>query len=99
MTHLGHKLGVASYASWLELLLCMPSILKDSRADTLSASFNGMHQNQPKRQKKISAAKFARMQWDPGLRERKTITDYLAAALRSAIYDGQFGDQEELNQV
>jgi DNA-binding GntR family transcriptional regulator len=47
----------------------------------------------------ITAAKFARLQWDPRLRERKTITDYLATALRTAIYDGQFADQEELNQV
>ena len=39
------------------------------------------------------------MEWDPNLRERKTITDYLAAALRTAIYDGQFADNEELNQV
>jgi DNA-binding GntR family transcriptional regulator len=57
-----------------------------------------MDQGHPKRNPKISAAKFARLQWDP-LRERKTITDYLAAALRTAIYDGQFADQEELNQV
>lgn len=48
---------------------------------------------------KISSTKFDRMQWDPGLRERKTITDYLATALRTAIYDGQFADDEELNQV
>ena len=48
---------------------------------------------------KISSKKFERMQWDPGLRERKTMTDYLAAALRTAIYDGQFADNEELNQV
>jgi DNA-binding GntR family transcriptional regulator len=48
---------------------------------------------------KISSKKFERMQWDPSLRERKTTTDYLAAALRTAIYDGQFGDNEELNQV
>src|SRR5262245_61534976 len=47
----------------------------------------------------ISSKKFARMQWDPSLRERKTITDYLATALRTAIYDGQFEDNEELNQV
>ena len=39
------------------------------------------------------------MEWDPNLRERKTITDYLATALRTAIYDGQFADNEELNQV
>ena len=39
------------------------------------------------------------MRWDPILRERKTITDYLATALRTAIYDGQFADNEELNQV
>jgi DNA-binding GntR family transcriptional regulator len=39
------------------------------------------------------------MDWDPYLRERKTTTDYLATALRTAIYDGQFADNEELNQV
>ncbi|MGB8628944.1 MAG: GntR family transcriptional regulator, partial [Xanthobacteraceae bacterium] len=48
---------------------------------------------------KISSKKFERMEWDPNLRERKTITDYLATALRTAIYDGQFADNEELNQV
>src|SRR5579859_3385634 len=58
-----------------------------------------MKKNRPRRRAKISLAKFARMQWDPRLRDRKTITDYLAAALRTAIYDGQFADQEELNQV
>lgn len=47
----------------------------------------------------ISAKRFERMEWDPNLRERKTITDYLATALRAAIYDGQFADNEELNQV
>jgi DNA-binding GntR family transcriptional regulator len=47
----------------------------------------------------ITPKKFERLQWDPGLRERKTTTDYLAAALRTAIYDGQFADGEELNQV
>jgi hypothetical protein len=47
----------------------------------------------------ITPKKFERLQWDPGLRERKTITDYLATALRTAIYDGQFADGEELNQV
>jgi DNA-binding GntR family transcriptional regulator len=47
----------------------------------------------------ITPKKFERLQWDPGLRERKTMTDYLAAALRTAIYDGQFADGEELNQV
>jgi DNA-binding GntR family transcriptional regulator len=47
----------------------------------------------------ITPNKFERMQWDPGLRERKTTTDHLAAALRTAIYDGQFEDGEELNQV
>ena len=48
---------------------------------------------------KITPKKFERLQWEPGLRERKTTTDYLAAALRTAIYDGQFADGEELNQV
>jgi DNA-binding GntR family transcriptional regulator len=47
----------------------------------------------------ITPKKFERMQWDPSLRERKTTTDYLASALRTAIYDGQFADGEELNQV
>jgi DNA-binding GntR family transcriptional regulator len=49
--------------------------------------------------KQITPRKFERLQWDPGLRERKTTTDYIAAALRTAIYDGQFADGEELNQV
>jgi DNA-binding GntR family transcriptional regulator len=48
---------------------------------------------------RISSKKFERMEWDPVLRDRKTITDYLATALRTAIYDGQFADNEELNQV
>src|SRR4029078_9678953 len=47
----------------------------------------------------ISPHKFARMQWDPNLRERKTITDYLAAALLRAVYDGQFEDGEARTQV
>lgn len=55
--------------------------------------------NRDKLNPKISSKKFERMQWDPNLRERKTITDYLATALRTAIYDGQFADNEELNQV
>lgn len=49
--------------------------------------------------RQITADKFARLEWDPALRERKTTTDYLASALRTAIYDGQFADGEELNQV
>lgn len=48
---------------------------------------------------RINLKKFERMEWDPVLRDRKTITDYLATALRTAIYDGQFADNEELNQV
>jgi DNA-binding GntR family transcriptional regulator len=48
---------------------------------------------------KISPKKFERLKWDPNLRERRTTTDYLANALRVAIYDGQFVDNEELNQV
>src|SRR5687768_11642489 len=47
----------------------------------------------------ITADKFQRMEWDPALRERKTTTDHIATALRTAIYDGQFADGEELNQV
>lgn len=52
-----------------------------------------------KRTQQITAEKFGRLQWDPALRERRTTTDYLASALRTAIYDGQFADGEELNQV
>ena len=59
-----------------------------------------MDQGKRERSKqRISSKKFERMEWDPNLRERKTITDYLATALRTAIYDGQFADNEELNQV
>ena len=58
-----------------------------------------MDQRSRRPPKAISSKKFERMQWDPGLRERKTTSDYLATALRAAIYDGQFDDNEELNQV
>src|ERR687884_535255 len=54
---------------------------------------------QPKSSRQITADKFARLEWDPALRERKTTTDHIASALRTAIYDGQFDDGEELNQV
>jgi DNA-binding GntR family transcriptional regulator len=47
----------------------------------------------------LTAARFARLTVDPALRERRTTSDYIADALRLAIYDGQFGDGEELNQV
>lgn len=52
-----------------------------------------------KRTPQITAERFGRLQWDPALRERRTTTDYLASALRTAIHDGQFADGEELNQV
>ena len=52
-----------------------------------------------KSSQQITAEKFERLRWDPALRERKTTTDHIAAALRTAIYDGQFADGEELNQV
>ena len=52
-----------------------------------------------KSSQQITADKFQRLQWDPALRERRTITDHIASALRTAIYDGQFADGEELNQV
>ena len=59
-----------------------------------------MDRNERERPKpRLNPRKFERMQWDPSLRERKTTTDYLASALRTAIYDGQFADNEELNQV
>ena len=47
----------------------------------------------------VTAARFARLSLDPALRERKTTSDYIADALRAAIYDGKFADGEELNQV
>lgn len=53
----------------------------------------------PQSPAQITAEKFRRMEWDAALRDRKTTTDYIAAALRVAILDGQFADGEELNQV
>lgn len=47
----------------------------------------------------ITAARFARLDLNAALRERKTTSDYIAEAMRAAIYDGQFEDGEELNQV
>lgn len=59
-----------------------------------------MKRNEDEKQTgQITPEKFGRLQWDPALRERRTTTDYLASALRTAIYDGQFADEEELNQV
>lgn len=52
-----------------------------------------------RRSPQITPKKFERLKWGPRLRERKTTTDSLANALRTAIYDGQFADGEELNQV
>ena len=52
-----------------------------------------------KSSQQITADKFRRLEWDPALRERRTIADHIASALRTAIYDGQFADGEELNQV
>lgn len=51
------------------------------------------------RAQQITPEKFGRLQWDPALRQRRTTADYLVSALRTAIYDGQFADGEELNQV
>ncbi len=47
----------------------------------------------------IAADIFARLDLDPALRRRRTTSDYIAEALRTAILDGQFADGEELNQV
>lgn len=58
-----------------------------------------MNKSDDNRTRKITAEKFGRLQWDPALRERRTTADYLVSALRTAIYDGQFADGEELNQV
>src|SRR5215203_2070282 len=65
-----------------------------SRSGTTMTKGSGTRSNSH-----ITRKKFERLQWDPGLRERRTMTDYLATALRTAIYDGQFADDEELNQV
>lgn len=42
---------------------------------------------------------FSRLDFNPALRSRRTTSDYVAEALRNAIFDGQFADGEELNQV
>jgi len=47
----------------------------------------------------MSAARFARIQGSYPAREQRTTPDFIAEALRVAIYDGQFRDGEELNQV
>ncbi|MGH8704166.1 MAG: GntR family transcriptional regulator [Burkholderiales bacterium] len=53
----------------------------------------------PEKSLGVTAARFARLAVDPALRDRRTTSDYIADALRAAIYDGQFSDGEELNQV
>ena len=47
----------------------------------------------------MTAARFARVLGAPASRQPGTTPDYIADALRVAIYDGQFRDGEELNQV
>lgn len=47
----------------------------------------------------MTAARFARVLDAHPAREQRTTPDYIADALRVAIYDGQFKDGEELNQV
>lgn len=47
----------------------------------------------------MSAARFARVLSAHPASEQRTTPDYIAHALRVAIYDGQFEDGEELNQV
>lgn len=47
----------------------------------------------------MSAARFARVLPAGPAHELRTTPDYIADALRVAIYDGQFKDGEELNQV
>jgi DNA-binding GntR family transcriptional regulator len=47
----------------------------------------------------MTAARFARVLDAHPAREQQTAPDYIADALRIAIYDGQFEDGEELNQV
>jgi DNA-binding GntR family transcriptional regulator len=47
----------------------------------------------------MTAARFARVLDTRSAREQRTTPDHIADALRVAIYDGQFKDGEELNQV
>ena len=47
----------------------------------------------------MTAARFARVLDTPTARGPRTTPDHIADALRVAIYDGQFKDGEELNQV
>lgn len=47
----------------------------------------------------MTAARFARILDAHPARQPRTTPDYIADALRIAIYDGQFKDGEELNQV
>jgi DNA-binding GntR family transcriptional regulator len=47
----------------------------------------------------MTAARFARVLDGHATREHGTTPDFIAEALRIAIYDGQFEDGEELNQV
>ena len=59
-----------------------------------------MGKNSPRDQSlSMIAARLARLTIDPALRDRRTTADYIADALRVAIYDGQFRDGDELNQV
>ena len=53
----------------------------------------------PEKSLGLMAARFARFAVDPALRQRRTTSDHIADALRAAIYDGQFADGQELNQV
>lgn len=45
------------------------------------------------------SGKLDRLISDPALRTRRTTSDYVAEALRTAILNGSFADGEELNQV
>jgi DNA-binding GntR family transcriptional regulator len=45
------------------------------------------------------ATNFLKLDVDPALRSRRTTSDYVAEALRTAILAGRFKDGEELNQV
>ncbi len=74
-------------------------VLKYCGAKTVYCITPDMPLDPGKSSQQITAEKFQRLQWDPALRERKTTTDHIASALRTAIYDGQFADGEELNQV
>ena len=72
---------------------------KNGDVPTAAMKPRPVHLPDPAAPLRITAEKFARVRLDPALQDRRTTSDYIAAALRAAIYDGQFADGAEFNQV